>query len=85
VADLGFLRVRHLAVVAGGLGGLSIGAERVAHRLSQNLQWHAVLLPLHGRRCMAQQMAGDVDAFARPIDQHHAVQCEANQVVDDLR
>ena len=70
VSDLGFLHFRHLAVIAGGFGRLTVGAERVPHGLGQDLQRHAVLLTLDGRRRMAQQMAGHVDPLARPIDQH---------------
>ena len=35
VSDLGLLRFGHLAVVAGGLGRLTIGSERMAHRFGQ--------------------------------------------------
>ena len=52
VSDLGLLRFGHLAVVASGLGGLTIGAERVSHGFSQDLQRHSVLLALYGGRRM---------------------------------
>ena len=58
VSDLGLLRFGHLAVVAGGFGCLTVGAERVAHGFGQDLQRHSVLLPLHGRGRMTQQVAG---------------------------
>src|ERR1700694_719579 len=37
VADLSLLRLRHLAVVTGGLGRLATSGQRVTHRLGQDL------------------------------------------------
>jgi hypothetical protein len=49
VSDLGLLCFGHLAVVAGGLGCLTLGTERMSHSFSQDLERHSVLLTLH--RC----------------------------------
>ena len=73
VSDLGLLYFSHLAVVARGFRCLTVGANRVAHGASQDLQRHAVLLALHGGGGMTQQVAGHANSFARSIDQHHAV------------
>jgi hypothetical protein len=84
VTDLGLLRFGHLAVVASCFGCLTVGSERVPHRLGQNLQRHSVLLPLHGGGRMAEQVAGHVDSLARPVDQHHAVDHQVDQAVDGV-
>ena len=52
------------------------------HGFSQNLQRHSVVLVLDGRGGMTQQVAGHADPFARPINEHDAVEYKPNQAVD---
>jgi hypothetical protein len=82
VSDLSLLSFGHLAVVPGSLRWLTVGAGCMPHCFSQRLQRYSVVLVLDGRRGMTQQVAGHADPFARPINEHNAVEYETNQAVD---